>query len=78
MKLDIVPDTGRILVGHPNRESAVRTKADKWGFDYVIDPYIPPDQVFLIDLKLYKDQDLPSSECLTRVPHSSIVPLTTN
>lgn len=50
--LEVIPDHGRVLLAHPDREDAARRKADELGIPcYVLTRYMADrDRVYVLDV----------------------------
>jgi len=52
MRLEEMPKTGKVVLGHPMDEEAARLAGEYWEEDYFLHKYCPPDKVFLMDMDL--------------------------
>lgn len=50
MKLDDVPEKGRVVLAHESNEAEARLLADRELLHYILHPFCPEDKLFILDM----------------------------
>lgn len=50
MRLEQLPDTGRVMLAHPSRALIADLAAEREGLDVLLRELVPPDSLYVLDL----------------------------
>lgn len=54
-RLNVMPDTGRVVIAHPSREAQAIEQARRWMTDYFLSSWASPSSAYLMNV----DQCMP-------------------
>ena len=49
MKLDVLPEVGMVLIGHPKLADVIELYTQRRGLNYMLSEWMPEDKTYLID-----------------------------